>query len=211
MGSTRGAAVMRPYLPADRNGVGRVCILTGDAGADGRGLFSDDQLLPLIYVYPYVEYAPDLAWVVEVAGQIAGYIVGVADVAAFSAWWPAGWAPQLEREYQPGPSRSARERATVESAHIPSGLDDPRLADFPARLHINLLPQLQGQGLGRDLIATLLQRLKERGVPGLALHVAAENIGALAFYQRIGFTLLDELATGKTSLALTIPIPQQKG
>ena len=69
-------------------------------------------------------------------------------------------------------------------------------AEYPAHMHIDLLPRLQGQGLGRALIETLADALRERGVPGLHLGVSTENPGAIAFYHRVGFVTLEELVLG---------------
>jgi GNAT superfamily N-acetyltransferase len=63
----------------------------------------------------------------------------------------------------------------------------PEIDEFPAHLHIDLLPELQGQGVGRRLIRALLGELAERGVPGVHLGVSPRNTGARAFYSRLGF------------------------
>ena len=61
---------------------------------------------------------------------------------------------------------------------------------YPAHLHIDLLPELQGQGWGRRLVDTLAARLRELGIEGVHLVAGAENAGAVAFYPRVGFTPL---------------------
>jgi ribosomal protein S18 acetylase RimI-like enzyme len=61
---------------------------------------------------------------------------------------------------------------------------------YPAHLHIDLLPEAQGQGLGRLLIATLIEALRAEGVSGLHLVASADNTGAIAFYPRVGFAPL---------------------
>ncbi len=49
--------------------------------------------------------------------------------------------------------------------------------DYPAHLHIDLLPELQGQGFGRRLIDTLRGALAERGVAAVHLGMDAANTG----------------------------------
>jgi ribosomal protein S18 acetylase RimI-like enzyme len=73
--------------------------------------------------------------------------------------------------------------------------NDPR---HPAHLHIDLLPQAQGQGNGRRMIEALLAKLRALGVPGVHLGVGARNSGAIAFYERVGFTRLKEWTWGFT-------------
>ena len=57
-------------------------------------------------------------------------------------------------------------------------------------LHIDLLPQAQGRGLGRQLIERFLAALRAGGVPSVHLGVGERNAGAIAFYERLGFHLL---------------------
>ena len=72
------------------------------------------------------------------------------------------------------------------------------LAEYPAHLHIDLLPELQGQGFGRRLIDTLRAALAARGVPAVHLGMDAANTGARAFYDRLGF---HELPSSTAELA----------
>ena len=86
----------------------------------------------------------------------------------------------------------ARDPAFTEAELIEAGVDPERmriaeLAEYPAHLHIDLLPELQGQGFGRRLIDTLRAALAARGVPAVHLGMDAANTGARAFYDRLGF------------------------
>jgi ribosomal protein S18 acetylase RimI-like enzyme len=78
---------------------------------------------------------------------------------------------------------------------------------YPAHLHIDLLPRAQGHGLGRALVTTLTDALRERGVPGLHLGVDPANTGALAFYARIGMVPVPT-ADGGTVQALDLRGPR---
>ena len=65
--------------------------------------------------------------------------------------------------------------------------------EFPGHLHIDILPSHQRQGFGRQLITALLEQLKSEGCRGVYLGVGRENIGAIAFYERNGFSRYDKL------------------
>jgi ribosomal protein S18 acetylase RimI-like enzyme len=70
--------------------------------------------------------------------------------------------------------------------HHPSA--DPRVvADYPAHLHIDLLPEGQGRGGGRALMEHFLAAVRERGADGVHLYVGLANTGARAFYAKLGF------------------------
>jgi GNAT superfamily N-acetyltransferase len=70
----------------------------------------------------------------------------------------------------------------------PERMNVPELADYPAHLHIDLLPEWQGKGFGRGLINAFLTGLREAGVARVHLGMAVANVEARAFYDRLGFT-----------------------
>jgi ribosomal protein S18 acetylase RimI-like enzyme len=59
---------------------------------------------------------------------------------------------------------------------------------FPSHLHIDLLPRMQGRGIGRRLITMMTSALRDLGSPGLHLHVSRGNESAAGFYRHLGFT-----------------------
>jgi ribosomal protein S18 acetylase RimI-like enzyme len=63
----------------------------------------------------------------------------------------------------------------------------PELTGYPAHLHVDLLPEHQGSGWGRMLIGHFLAGLHAAGVPAVHLGMSSTNVGARAFYDRLGF------------------------
>jgi len=182
---------IRPYRPADRAAMYDICVKTADAGADATGILSDDDLWGDIFAVPYVERHPDLAWVVEAEdARVVGYIVATDDTDAFEQWFRDEWWPPLAARH-PRPSEVVtREDRIVESAYDRAPGGDANVAEYPAHLHIDLLPETQGKGLGRQLIETLFAELTRRGVRGLHLGMDPNNSGAAAFYERLGMERL---------------------
>jgi ribosomal protein S18 acetylase RimI-like enzyme len=183
---------IRPYRPADRDDVALVCLRTAAAGGDATGVYSDDTLMPEVFALPYVEYAPELTFVVADEQRAAGYVMAVADTADFVEWWRREWAPGFAARHPVAAPPTEHAPAFTEAALIDTGVHPermliPELDRYPAHLHIDLLPELQGQGWGRRLIDTVRGALAERGVAALHLGLAAENTGARAFYDRLGF------------------------
>ena len=68
----------------------------------------------------------------------------------------------------------------------------PGLAEYPAHLHIDLLPPFQGQGYGRQMMETFYAAAAGAGATGVHVAVVAANVPAQGFYRRLGFTHLDD-------------------
>ncbi|WP_404475264.1 GNAT family N-acetyltransferase [Microbacterium aerolatum] len=193
---------IRPYRVEDRPAMFEVCVKTADAGQDASGLFTEDDLWGLIFAVPYVERHPDLAWVVEAGdGRVVGYIVATDDTDAFEQWFGDEWWPRFADRFPRPVTPQTREEKIVEYAYAREPGREPNAAEYPAHLHIDLLPETQGQGLGRRLIDTLLAELHSRGVRGLHLGMDPANIGAAKFYERLG---MQQLPTEPGSLAFGI-------
>lgn len=58
---------------------------------------------------------------------------------------------------------------------------------WPAHLHIDVLPEARGIGLGAALIVRWLHQLRQLGSPGCHLATIAENAPAVSFFERSGF------------------------
>jgi ribosomal protein S18 acetylase RimI-like enzyme len=71
--------------------------------------------------------------------------------------------------------------------HNPERLVIPEVTDYPAHLHIDLLPAYQRAGHGRALMDRLLTTLADRGVPAIHLTMLTTNTPARAFYDRLNF------------------------
>jgi len=182
---------IRPFRSGDEAAVADICLKTADAGADATGVFEDDAIWAEIFVLPYVHRHPDLAFVVEADdGRVVGYIVGAPDTYAFEDWFHNEWWPEREQRWPKPEREQSRQDGTLIYAYSRRGGAEPYAEDYPAHLHIDLLPEVQGQGWGRLLIATLVDALRERGVTGLHLAASTDNTGAIAFYPRVGFTAI---------------------
>ncbi|WP_127820521.1 GNAT family N-acetyltransferase [Microbacterium sp. CPCC 204701] len=186
---------IRPFRAGDEPALADICLKTADAGADATGVLQDDDLWAEIFVLPYVARHPEFAFVVEADdGRVAGYIVCAPDTVAFEDWFSTQWWPRHTRRWpEPAPATEdgSRQDGILRYAYGRRGGATQPFGDaYPAHLHIDLLPEAQGQGLGRRLIETLEQALRDAGVRGVHLVATAENAGAIAFYPRVGFAPL---------------------
>ena len=172
--------------------MGDICIRTADSGGDASQLYADPGILPELFAYPYVELEPDLAFVLDDGTRVVGYVLGTRDTARFADRWRAEWLTRLADRYPLGSGDPARPDAgMVDYLHHPEVMVVPGLTDYPAHLHIDILPTHQGAGHGRALMEVILGTLRAQGVPGLYVAMLTANRPARGFYDRLGFHELE--------------------
>jgi GNAT superfamily N-acetyltransferase len=186
---------IRAYRDDDHDALRSICLRTGLRGQDASGHWSSDELLPDLYLTPYTRYAPDRVLVVaDDADRTVGYLLVVPDTIAFVEWWRSEVTPAFAQKY-PRVAPTSPDGRDEQWFHdlgfepermIPAGVGLD-LERFPAHLHVDLLPEAQGHGLGRALMRDAAARLVAEGVPGIHLAYDSANTGAAAFYDRLGW------------------------
>lgn len=201
---------LRAYLPTDLPHLLTICLQTGDNGADATGRFRDPSLLGEYYAAPYAAYDANQCLVLADTQGPCGYVVGAADTTSFVRWFNREWLPVLRQRYRGRRvPRDAPDRALLDlirqAARIP-----PCAAEYPAHLHIDLLPRAQGQGWGRRMMQAWMQRAYSLGAAGVHLGVSPANLPAIAFYARIGLHRLPE-ADGAVFFGARLPFAPPGG
>ena len=187
---------IRGYQPEDRDEVYRICLQTANNGGDGTAIFRDPRLPGDVYAVPYAVFEPGLTLVAEDAGGVGGYIVATLDSQEFGRrlerdWWPAMRARHPEPAPDLARGLSVQERTALSNIHHCWKPGQHVPAGYPSHLHVNLLPPMQGRGVGRRLIAALLAMLRQEGSPGVHLTSGLANLRAAGFYRHLGFTELE--------------------
>lgn len=195
--------VIRTAALQDLPGAYRVCLQTGASGKDATPGFHNPDLLGHVYVGPYMVGQPGLSLVVADEEGIGGYALAAADTRAFEAWAEQDWWPLLRRQYPLG-NGDTEDGEVIRLLHSPPHALDKIVVDYPAHLHIDLLPRMRGKGHGRGLIEALLIALRSMGSYGVHLEVGAGNVNAIAFYRHLGFAQLS--GTG-SSLLMGMKLP----
>ena len=186
---------IRPYCssdPADLASLYSICLLTGDSGKDASSLYQDPELLGHFYAAPYGVLEPETCFILEDDVGNCGYIVGARDSRNFEERMDREWLPPLRERY-PLTLESDRSPDAGMIRLLHTGYHVKAEADlYPAHLHIDLLERAQGQGQGKLLMHNLWTRLRQFEVPGVHLGVSKKNAGGIAFYQKLGFELLED-------------------
>jgi GNAT superfamily N-acetyltransferase len=185
---------LRPATAADRSAMEVVCLKTGDSGKDATAREDDPRLLGLIYAVPYQVRAPEYAFVIDGPNGVAGYVLGAFDSADYYDWAGREWFPKVAAEVaDPGADKANWTKGSDWARyeiHHPEFTYPEALHPYPAHGHIDLLPEVQGRGFGRKALEHVIAALKRDGAKGMHLGVGPRNRGALAFYEKLGFSRL---------------------
>ena len=100
---------------------------------------------------------------------------------------------------------SQLDKLSQDSHHYLLGFEEPTSHDLLGYVHaevyeslyskpgfnilaLAVLPQTQGQGIGKTLLQGLEQEAKKRGYNFIRLNSADHRLGAHAFYEKVGYT-----------------------
>jgi ribosomal protein S18 acetylase RimI-like enzyme len=147
-------------------------------------------------------------------GRVVGYCIGTPDTASFSQRWRDVFTPVVDPVLVPTPEVQSdnplMERDDVKgfryAVHNGScSMLQPWLEvlqQYPAHMHIDILPEFQRKGHGTSLINTFFEAVKNLGARGVHLDMVQHNATGRAFYDRIGFQIcpqvMDSGASGRT-------------
>ncbi|KAG9190144.1 hypothetical protein G6011_08232 [Alternaria panax] len=165
----------------------------------------------------YVNVAPETCYVLDDGtGRVVGYCIGATDTTSFAQRWRDVFTPTIDPKLVPrhkiqtgDPQMEGSDvkhfRKAVYEADCSMLHPWPQMLEqYPAHLHIDILPEYQGKGWGKVLIQTLLGTFKSKGAKGVHLDMVQSNTGARAFYNRIGFQIcpqiLDDGASGQPGI-----------
>jgi ribosomal protein S18 acetylase RimI-like enzyme len=183
---------VRPYEPGDRDAVRRICFDTGYMGASAAWCWADGESFADLWSSYYTDREPESALVAVRDGRVVGYLLGCRDTTRSGSpigairrhlirrgllvrpgmapiLWRSGFDLVRDRRHDPRPRLE---------------FDDPR---WPAHLHIDLLPEARGAGVGAQLMHAWLHTLRAARVPGCHLGTWGENTSAIAFFEAMGF------------------------
>ena len=164
-----------------------ICLRTADAGEDASALYSDPRLPGYLWAVPYLEFSPAFSIVLVEGSRVVGYALAAPDTAAFYEQLEREWWPHVRREVAGLVPARPGDAAILQRIAQPEGHPAWLFTDYPAHLHINILPEAQSAGWGRRMIEIELAALKAAGVGGVHLGLAPMNERAKGFYRHLGF------------------------
>ncbi|KAF2108410.1 acyl-CoA N-acyltransferase [Lophiotrema nucula] len=160
-----------------------------------------------IWCRPYIHLSPHTCYVLDNgSGQAVGYIIGTETTATFSKRWKSEFVPTVELKNVPKPGLDRAQvdlqwmREAVYNGECSTLLPFPELLEeYPAHLHIDILPAFTGKGWGGKMVGVFEDRMRELGAEGVHLGMVRTNERAKAFYERLGFEVCGQVLDGGTS------------
>jgi ribosomal protein S18 acetylase RimI-like enzyme len=196
--------MIRPLARADSAAVEEICYRTGHNGDDltGRALFGDRRLFAMLFALYYAWYEPEHCFVAcdEGSGKVIGYILGTDDTTAQEKRFAIKMIPRIALRAllcsswrRPGTISTVLHFKRFGDANpLPARIR----GEYPAHLHINLMPGFQSRGAGSLLIARLEEHMRTRGARGIHLVTSEANVKAVPFYLKHGFTVAQTFSPG---------------
>ncbi|MBQ8783393.1 MAG: GNAT family N-acetyltransferase [Clostridia bacterium] len=172
---------IRKYEEKDFKNAQYICLNSDE------GEMSEELCEFLLHVFCdyYIEHEPDNCFVLDDGGRAVGYIICAEDYDTYKEIFDRDYLPLIKHcsddLYQWG--------------LVSTVLQNKYKADYPAHLHIDLLPQYQHQGWGGKLMNALFEHLKKKGVRGVILSTGIDNVNAGKFYKKLGFKEIEILGT----------------
>lgn len=170
---------IRKYEEKDFDDMRYICL-----NSDGPDEVPEEPVasfLTTTYCDYYIEKEPENCFVLDSDGKAVGYVISAENYDRFIEVFKNEYAPKTKKFGE------MRYEWALHSTDEQREVKDK----YPAHLHINILPEFQKMGFGSKLIDTLIRHLKAKKVKGLCLTCGSYNKGAIEFYKKYGFELLD--------------------
>ena len=198
---------IRPYQPADEDAVENITYRTGfkGQGLDGRDYFNDKRLFFMIFIAYYAHYEPEHFFVAvdEASQEVVGFICGTTNTSrqekrfAINMYWRIALRALLYTSWRnPKTFKTLLGLGKV----LPDMREEPETpidipAEYPAHLHINVLPDYHHMGIGTQMISHFEDHLKCLGIKGVHLGTTSRNHKAVPFYKKQGYAIVKEAST----------------
>lgn len=166
---------VRKYLEKDKENLRRICVETSSFPTG-----SETQRNFLYYLYNdyYSECEGENCFVfTDENDEAVGYILCAEDFDRFYG--------EMKKTYLPRLLNLGRRYYMTSLGEI--FVHRIFRKEYPAHLHIDILPAYQGVGAGTQLVGALKTHLKEKNCRGIMLSAGSSNKKAISFYKKNGF------------------------
>lgn len=165
---------IRKYKSSDREQVKNICHAT----ATDKVFVENKDLVCALYAEYYCDFEPDNIFILaNDENQAIGYILCAENYKQYIKTFKKHKLKQIKQ----------LSKSHYRLQKLSFVMDRINGINYPAHLHINILPIAQRGGWGTKLMDSLIEHLKTKGVNGVCLGVGALNEKGINFYIKYGF------------------------
>lgn len=172
---------IRKYEERDFDGVRYTCL--SSEGETLKGALGECVLHT--FCDYYIEREKENCFVLDDEGKAVGYIICAENYDEYKKIFDSEYLP-LTKPLGEELYNWAKESTVLQNKYK---------SEYPAHMHIDLLPEYQRKGWGGKLLSTLFEHLKSKNIKGVMLTAGIENINAGKFYKKYGFEQLEIFGT----------------
>jgi ribosomal protein S18 acetylase RimI-like enzyme len=192
---------IRKCKKSDENSIIDICYKTGYMGEDltDRNIFNDIKLFGYLFCSYYCLYETGNSFVAvdeSKNNKVIGYIIGTLNSKRQEKLFVKKMFLKIAIRLFLCDSWKYRESYNAVMFFIKNinlkHKYDSLYTEYPAHLHINILPQYQHYGVGSRLIGQFENHVRENNISGIHLRTSNKNIKAVPFYKRKGYKVINE-------------------
>lgn len=176
--------IIRPYEEKDKENVRFICL---NSEGECKMTETEQKYILTTYCDYFIEQEGRNCFVaVDENDRAIAYIICAEDYDAYKKIFDEKYIPRLDEDmvvWGFNARKGADGSAKLQGKHK---------KDFPAHLHIDVLPEYHRQGIGHRLVDTLSAHLKAKEICGVMLTVGAANERGQAFYNKYGFEFIEK-------------------
>lgn len=192
--------IIRKYKSSDEKEIVNICHNTGYMGEDltNNDIFNDVKLFGYLFCFYYIRYETHNCFVAvdKNNNKVVGYILGTLNTKKQESLFKKKMILKIALRsisytIWKHPESIKALLFFIKSLDLK---DEPKdlYKNYPAHLHINILPTYQHLGIGTMLISNFEKHVRSNNVVGIHLRTSNKNVKAIPFYGRNGFDVIYE-------------------
>lgn len=177
--------IIRPFEEKDKENVRFVCL-----NSEGPCKMTPDEKHYILTTYCnyYIEQEGRNCFVaVDDDDNAIAYIICTENYDAYRKIFLEEYVPRLDENMVVW-NFNAKQGAIGSTV-----LQEKYKEEYPAHLHIDVLPEYHRKGIGHMLVNTLKEHLHNKGICGVMLTVGSKNMVGRGFYDKYGFDFLEQV------------------
>lgn len=200
--------IIRKYRAGDREAVRKICCDTGFLGKPVDGIFQDRELFADFLTAYYTDVEPESSVVLEVGGEVVGYILGSRYPKKQAAYNRHTILPRaLKLLWRLAFKYNANSRRYVWWLLARGRKETPLTPENMAHFHINMYPEAKSVQRTRAMLDYFFEYLIASGEPAVfGQMVVFESRRGAKMFARYGFELKDDVEVTKYRRYVDTPI-----